>query len=312
MTLSRDYLPDYERKMDRFESMKILLQVVKAGSLSAAGRELRQPLATVSRKISELEAHLGAQIFTRTNRRLALTEAGENYVRSVRQILDDLDSAEAAISGEYAFPKGELIMTAPVAFGRMHVLPVVADFLKQNPKINIRLFLADRVVNLSEDHIDVAVRIGTLPDSSLLAIRLGTIHGIVCASPAYLKAHPAIKTPADVSQHDCINFAAIDGPDHWTFRVNGDDQSIPIRTRLQVNTAEAALDACAAELGLTHVLSYQAQKFLNSGTLVQVLEEFTLPPVPVHLVFATRNPMPKKLRTFLDFADPLLKNALQN
>jgi len=298
--------------MDRLESMKMVLQVVKAGSLSGASRELRQPLATVSRKIGELEAHLGAQIFTRTNRRMVLTEAGQNYVRSVRQIIEDIESAETAMSGEYLFPKGELILTAPLVFGCMHVLPVVTEFLKQNAKINIRLLLADRIVNLSEDHVDVAVRIGNLSDSNLLAIRLGTIQGLVCAGPGYLKTSHPLKLPEDVIAHDCINFAAIDGPDHWTFRVNGEDQSIPIRTRLQVNTAEAALDACVADLGLTHVLSYQAKRLLKEGKLVPVLESYALPPIPVHMVFASRNPMPKKIRTFLDFAGPRLKTALQD
>ena len=312
MALSETDLPNNERQMDRFESMKMVLQVARAGSLSAAGRELRQPLATVSRKISELEAYLGAQIFTRTNRRLVLTEAGESYLRSVRQILDDLETAEMAMSAEYSFPKGELIVTAPLVFGRMHVLPVVTDFLKQNPRINIRLFLTDRIINLSEDHIDVAIRIGNLPDSNLHAIRLGSIYGIVCAGSEYLKANPPLKSPEDVRFHDCINFAAIDGPDYWTFRINGEDRIVPIKTRLQVNTAEAALDACAADLGLTHVLSYQAQKLLRHGKVVKVLEEFVSPLVPVHMVFTARNPMPKKLRAFLDFASPRLKNALQN
>ena len=174
--------------MDRLQAMKVLLAIVDAGSLSAASRRLNVPLATVSRRIGELEAHLGAKLLNRTSRSLDLTDAGRDYIAASRRILDDVAEAERAAAGEYAAPKGELIVTAPLVFGRLHVLPVVIEFIKAYPEVDVRLVLNDRVVSLAEDHVDLAVRIGELPDSSLVAMRVGSISRIVCASPAYLAA----------------------------------------------------------------------------------------------------------------------------
>lgn len=175
--------------MDRLDAMTVLLAVVEQGSLSAASRHLRSPLATVSRKVSELEAHLNAQLLQRSNRKVMLTEAGRSYVEAAREILDRVEEAERTAAGEYSAPKGELTMTAPIVFGRLHVLPVVVDFLKAYPDINLRLMLGDRLSNLVEDHIDVALRIGNLPDSNLIATRLGAIRRTVYASPDYLTRH---------------------------------------------------------------------------------------------------------------------------
>ena len=171
--------------MDRLESMTTLLAAVEAGSLSAASRKLGMPLATVSRKVSELEAHLRTRLVNRTSRRLTLTDAGRSYVAACKRILEDIGEAERAAAGEYIAPRGDLIITAPIVFGRLHVLPVAIEFLKAYPDIDIRIALADRVVNLQEDDIDLAIRIGELPDSSLVATRVGSIRHVVCASPAY-------------------------------------------------------------------------------------------------------------------------------
>src|ERR1700676_3464640 len=179
----------WEHKMDRLESMSILVAAVDAGSLSAAARRLGTPLATVSRKVSELEAHLKTRLLTRSSRKLALTDAGRSYSEACKRILEDVGEAERAASGEYSAPKGDLIITAPIVFGRLHVLPIAMEFLKAYPDIDIRIVLADRLVNLLEDHIDLAVRIGELPDSSLVATRVGAIRRVACASPAYLAVH---------------------------------------------------------------------------------------------------------------------------
>lgn len=297
--------------MDRLEAMTVLLAVVEQGSLSAASRHLRSPLATVSRKVSELEAHLGSRLLQRTNRKIALTEAGRSYVEAAREILDRVEEAERAAAGEYSAPKGELTMTAPIVFGRLHVLPVVVDFLKAYPDINLRLMLGDRLANLVEDHIDLALRIGNLADSNLIATRLGAIRRRVYASPDYLARQAAIRRPSDLSVHDCITFEGMASTHSWTFIDNKRELPVPIRSRLAVNTAEAAVDAAVSGLGITRVLSYQAAHAEAAGQLVPLLTDFEPQPAPVHLVYPSQGLVPLKLRALIDFATPRLRAALK-
>ena len=172
--------------MDRLEAMSTLLAAVETGSLSGASRKLGKPLATVSRKVSELEAHLKTRLVNRTSRRLELTDAGRSYVSACKRIIEDVEEAESAASGEYDTVKGNLVIAAPIVFGRLHVLPIVTDFLKAYPDIDVRLMLSDQVVSVLEEHVDIAVRVGALPDSRLVASRVGTIRLIACASPEYL------------------------------------------------------------------------------------------------------------------------------
>lgn len=296
--------------MDRFKSMSMLVATVEAGSLSAASRRLATPLATVSRRISELEAHLGTRLLNRSSRRLSLTDAGRAYVAACQRILDDLGEAERAAAGEYTAPRGDLTIAASIVFGRLIVLPIVAEFLKAFPDIRIRLVLSDRVVNLFEDQVDVAVRLGELPDSSLLATRLGTIRRVVCASPAYFAAHGVPQTPEDLAAHECITFEVLMGLHAWTFRSGKTPISAPIRSRLAVNTAEAAIDAAISGLGITRVLSYQIEAATRSGQLAVALEDFELEPWPVNLVYGGGQPTPLKLRAFIDFAAPRLRSRI--
>jgi DNA-binding transcriptional LysR family regulator len=296
--------------MDRLESMSILLAVVEAGSLSAAGRQAGMPLATVSRKISELETHLGTRLLNRSTRQLSLTEAGRSYVEACKRIMEQIAEAERAASGEYSHPRGELVITAPIVFGRLHVLPVVLAFLKTYPDIDIRLVLTDRLAHLIEDHIDVAVRIGALPDSSLLARKVGTIHRITCASPAYLAEHGIPQAPGDLSGHDCITFGAMDSGSAWTYPAGKSELVVAVHSRLTVNTAEAAIDATLAGVGITRVLSYQAADAMRAGTLTRILRDFEPPASPVSLIHAGQGLLPLKLRAFLDFAAPQLRDRL--
>jgi DNA-binding transcriptional LysR family regulator len=296
--------------MDRFESMSTLLAAVEGGSLSAASRKLGMPLATVSRKVSELEAHLRTRLINRTSRRLMLTDAGRSYVAACKRILEDIGEAERAAAGEYMAPRGDLTVTAPIVFGRLHVLPVVIEFLKAYPDIDIRVALADRVVNLREDDIDLAIRIGDLPDSSLVATRVGAIRRVVCGSPAYFAHRGTPKSPGELSTHDCITFDGLMSPDAWKFAVGKSIVSVAIHSRLTVNTAEAAIDAAIAEVGITRVLSYQVASALRAGTLALALREFEPKPWPVSLVYAGQGLLPLKLRAFLDFAAPRLKARL--
>jgi DNA-binding transcriptional LysR family regulator len=296
--------------MDRLEAMSAVLAAVEAGSLSGASRKLGMPLATVSRKVSELEAHLRTRLVTRTSRRLILTDAGRSYIAACKRILDDIREAERAAAGEYSAPRGELIITAPIVFGRLHVLPVVLEFLKTYPEIDVRLTLADRIVNLQEDHVDLAVRIGELPDSSLVAMRVGSIGRVVCGSPAYFAERGTPKGPDELRKHDCITFNGLTSPEAWIFPSGKGNISVAVHSRLIVNTAEAAIDAAITGLGITRVLSYQVADALRTGALLLALREFEPPPVPVSLVHAGQGRLALKLRAILDFAGPRLKARL--
>lgn len=290
--------------------MSVLLAVVDAGSFSAAARRLEMPLATVSRKVNELETYLKTRLINRTTRQLSLTEAGQSYVAACRRVLEDIGEAERAATGEYASPKGDLIVTTPVVFGRLYVVPLIAEFLSLYPEINIRLTLADRVVHLMEERVDVAVRIGVLPDSALVASRVGTIRRVVCASPAYLSAHGIPTHPNDMMNHQCITFEGLSSAVSWTFSSGSSRIAVPVRTRLVVNTAEAAIAAAICGLGLTNVLSYQVAEALRSGALEIVLQEFELETWPISLVHAGQAPLPLKLRAFLDFITPRLRSRM--
>lgn len=245
--------------MDRLEAMTILLRVVDKGSFSAASRELGMPLATVSRKVSELERHLGTQILVRTTRKLALTDVGATYVASARRILDEVDETERLAAGEFHAPRGELVLTAPVLFGRLHILPIVTEFLAAFPEIDIRLLLSDRNLSLIDDHVDMAVRIGSLPDSSMLATRVGSMRTVVCASPTLLARHGVPKSPQDLAGMPVVSFEFMSPVTNWTFRAKTDKRTMEtsIRARLAVTTAEAAVWAAAQGVGLTRVLHYQ-------------------------------------------------------
>jgi DNA-binding transcriptional LysR family regulator len=296
--------------MDRLEAMSVLLTAVEAGSLSGASRKLGMPLATVSRKVSDLEVHLRTRLVNRTSRQLILTDAGRSYVAACRRILDDISEVERAAAGEYVAPRGDLVITAPIVFGRLHVLPVVLEFLKAYSEIDIRLMLADRVVNLQEYHVDLAVRIGELPDSSLVATRVGSIRLVVCGSPTYFANRGMPKTPQDLGEHDCISFDGLVSPGAWNFARGKSAVSVNVHSRLVVNTAEAAIDAAIAGLGITRLLSYQAANAVRTGALVLALGEFEPPAAPVSLVYAGQGLLTLKLRAFLDFAASRLKASL--
>ena len=298
--------------MDRLEAMSLLVSAVESGSLSAAGRKLGVPLPTVSRKIADLEARLNTRLLTRSTRRLALTEAGAAYVAASKRILDEVGEAERAASGEYAAPRGDLVITAPVVFGRLHVLPVINDFLARYPEINVRLVLSDRNLHLIDDHVDMAVRIGALADSALVATRVGAVRLVVCGSPAYFAGHGVPQRPEDLTALAAVTFDPFAFSENWMFpdpKSNG-ELRVPVRSRLSVNTAEAAIDAAAAGIGVTRVLSYQVAQAAADGKIQIVLTEHEPQPAPVNLIHAGRGLTPLKMRMLLDFAAPRLKARL--
>jgi DNA-binding transcriptional LysR family regulator len=296
--------------MDRIDAMATLLAAVDTGSLSAASRALGMPLATVSRKVSELEAHRRTRLLIRTSRRLTLTEAGQAYVASARRILEEMDEAERAASGEYRAPRGHLTITAPIMFGRLHVEPVVLDFLKAYPDITVRLTLADTVLNLIDDHVDVAVRVGKLPDSRLMALRLGEIGWVACASPDYLAHRGEPDSPEELANHDCIMFEGLYSNNSWTFGRDRQVQEISVRPRFSVNSADAAIAAAISGAGITRVLSYQVADPVARGALKLILRALDPDLLPVHLLYAGQSLIPLKLRALLDFAGPRLRSSL--
>lgn len=298
--------------MDRFEAMRTLIAAVDGGSLSAASRMLNIPLPTVSRRVSDLERLLGSQLVVRTSRRLLLTDAGTAYVASARRALDELAEAERAATGEYRTPRGELLVTAPVMFGKIHVAPIVQDFLAAYPEVQVRLALSDGVFDLVENHIDVAVRIGRLPDSALIARNVGEVGWVTCASPDYLARHGVPEFPADLADRECIAYEGLELRRDWSFMGPRGEQKVVIRPRYSVSTADAVIAGALAGLGIVYVMSYQAADSVRDKALVQILTNWALPPLPVGIVHGPREHQPLKLRAFLDFVAPRLQQRLRH
>ncbi|MEQ5837774.1 LysR family transcriptional regulator [Marinobacter sp. NFXS9] len=296
---------------DRLESMSILLAVADAGSFSAAAVQLKIPLATVSRKVGALEKHLNARLLNRTTRQLSLTEAGQAYVDACRRILEQVNEAERIASGEYVSPRGNLVITAPIALGRLHVLPVVTEFLKSYPEIDVRMVLTDDLVSLVEEHVDVAVRIANLPDSNLVATRIGLMRTIVCASPAYVAEHGTPTTPNELTGHSCVTYEQMSHRQSWGFVSDKSEFTVPVHSRLSVSTAEAAIDAAVAGIGITRVQSYQMANALHAGLLKVLLERFEPAPRPINLIHTGQGVLPLKVRTFFDFAGSRLRDRMK-
>lgn len=293
--------------MDLFEAMSVLLKVVDEGSLSAAARKLNSSLPTVSRKVSDLEQNIGTQLLIRTARRVELTEAGEGYVQASRAILERVQEAHRAAAGEYTAPRGELTVTAPIMFGRKHLLPVVADFLAAHPDITLCLNLADRNIGIAEEHVHVAVRIGELTDNSFMATRVASVGRVVCASPAYLARIGEPSEPGDLAGHDVITIGGFAESQVWTFFDKGRAVPVELKPRVVVNMPEAALDAALEGLGVARLLSYQVRDEIACGKLVPLLGDFAPPPMPVSLVYPSQGLLPAKVRAFLNWAAPRLR-----
>ncbi|MDR7098501.1 DNA-binding transcriptional LysR family regulator [Lysobacter niabensis] len=290
--------------------MTALTAAVEAGSLSAAARSLGVPLATMSRKVAELEKHLGTQVLLRGSRKLSLTEAGAGYVAACRRILEDIAEAERVVSGEYAAPTGELVVSVSHVFGRTHVLPIVCDFLRAFPDIRVRFQQTDYSVNLVEEQVDVAARLGAPKDGGLVAVPVGHVRRTMCASSEYLALHGVPRSITDLADHHCIVLESLGSTGRWDFAHGWLDYDGPVRSRIAVNTAEASLGAALQGLGIGYLLSYQTKDAIASGRLQYVLDEFRSAPSPVNLMYAPRKPLPLKIRAFIDFAAPRLRTLL--
>lgn len=272
--------------MDRLDAMRTFVAVAKFGGFAEAARRLRHSPSVVTRAIARLEDELGLTLLLRTTRSLRLTEGGEVYLENCQQILADVDSAERRARGEDAEPRGHLKIAAPIVFGRLHVLPVIRSLLRAYRNVSIQLSLSDRNVHLVDEGVDVAVRIGALSDSSLIAVKLAEVSRVVVASPAYLKSHGVPKFPDELAGHDVIAFEGVGLVDDWRF--DGQRKPVRLEPRLTVNSADTAIAAAEAGVGITRPLSYQVEASVRAGRLTAILQAFAPPPSPVSAIYTSR------------------------
>jgi DNA-binding transcriptional LysR family regulator len=272
------------------------------------------PLANVSRLLSQLEAQLDTVLIERTTRRMALTAAGRDYLDACRRVIETLEASESRIAGQSEELAGTIAITAPVSFGRLQIVPLISEFLAAHARMDVRLLLTDRNIDLVEEDIDVAVRIGDLRDSGLLALRVGSLRLVACASPQLLKGRAIPSSPSGLADRPCITFSGLmQGGARWVFKSKRHGRkAVRVHPRLNVNTAEAAVDAAIAGVGVVRVLSYQAEAAIRAGQLVPLLQHFEDTPIPIHLVYrATRSDTPR-VRRFVEFASERLRQRHQS
>lgn len=294
--------------MDRLKAMATFVRIVDSGSLSAAAVQSGQSAAAVVRTLAALEKHLGARLLNRNTRRLALTDEGAEFLAWSRRILAEFDEVEHGFDARRNLPGGLLRLTAPVEFGRRHVAPLVNAFLAAHPATRVELTLLDRMVDLLEEGLDLAVRIGQLPDSSLVAVPLGRTRLVVCASPRLLERAGPVLHPSALSAHDCIVFAPQGR--HWAFHVEGSPVTATVSARLLTNQAQAACQACVQGLGIARLLHYQVAEELADGRLTRLLREYETPDVPIQMVYPHARLLPPRVRQFIDWIAPRLSAAI--
>lgn len=296
--------------MDRWQAMRIFARVAETGSFAETARLLHLSAPAVTRAVASLEELIGARLLVRTTRSVRLTEAGARYVADCRRILGDIAEAEAAAAGSYASPSGTLAVTASAMFGQLHVLPIMTEYLDTYPDMSGRTLFIDRPVNIIEEGIDVAIRIGHLADSGFAAIRVGSIRRVVCAAPGYFARHGTPAVPADLKDHRIVVSTSAWASPEWRF---AGDQRVTIDATLHCNTIEAAIATARSGWGLTRVLHYQIGPALQAGELAIALAEFEEPPLPVHVLHPEGRHAPAKVRTFVDLAVARLRaNPLLN
>jgi DNA-binding transcriptional LysR family regulator len=295
--------------MNRFDAFGVFAAVADAGAFATAARRLGRSAAAVTRTIAALESELGVQLLRRTTRVVRLTDAGARFLTDVRRILSDVDEATSAVSGAHSLLRGTLTVTAPAMFGRLHVTPAVSDFLAAHPEVSARLLLADRIVDLVERDVDVAVRIAQLRNCALRSVRVGVVRRVLCASPTYLAKHGRPKSALELSKHSLIAYADDVVAREWRVPHAGSMRRIAIAPRLTVNSTEATIAAAVAGHGITGALSYQVAEDVRLGRLVILLQEQEPPPIPVQVVHAVGSP-PVRVRKFIEFLVQRLRAEL--
>ncbi len=295
--------------MNRFHAIQVFIKVAECGGFAAAARNLSMSPPAVTRAVAMLEDRLGTRLFVRTTRSVRLTQSGQRFLEDGRRILLDLEEAEEAAVGSHATPRGQLRITAPVLFGRMFVTPILGEFLDLYPQVTARAFFIDRVVNLMDEGLDVAIRIGELPDSSLIATRAGSVRQVMIASPGYLKKHGLPQQPEDLSNHKLIQSVAIGVTADWQFQKDGSPFYFRAEPRLSINTNDAVIELVAGGWGISRLLSYQVAPFLADGRIQTVLSAYEMPPSPIHVVHQEGRMVSARVRAFVDFMAERLRAA---
>jgi len=295
--------------MDKLLAMNTFVRIVEKGSLTAAAAALDTSLPSVVRTLAALERDLGVRLLNRTTRRIHLTEGGTQYLGHCRAILSAVHEADAALTSRQTEPQGRLVVTASVLFGRRYIAPLVSEFLRRHPLVSADLLFADRIVNMVEEGIDVAVRIGHLADSTLIAIPVGKVRRVVCASPEYLHRRGTPRVPADVKAHSCVRHTGLALRGDWHFRIGRRAVTIPITAAISSNDIDSSLEACRSGLGLGMFLSYQTAPYRDAKKLRYVLEEFEIEPIPVQVVYPRAKLVTSKVRAFVDECVSKLKQV---
>lgn len=288
--------------MDRFRSLQVLVAVAEAGGFAPAAKRLGLSPPAVTRAVAALEERLGVRLFSRTTRVVRPTEAGVRLLADGRRILEELAEAEAAAAGAQSEVRGRIAVTAPSMFGRLFVAPIAIDFLSRHPEVGLQMLLVDRVVDLLEEGLDVAVRIARLPDSSLTAIRVGAMRHVLCAAPSYLAEHGVPERPADLLRLEAIDFSFSVPRRHWAFPDGGRSRVVQPPARFFANSAEVAVAAAVAGRGVARLLAYQVEREVRAGTLQIVLADHEPPPIPVHVVHVEGQRAAARVRAFVDQA----------
>jgi len=286
--------------MDRLYLMTVFAAVAEEQGFAAGARRLGMSPPAVTRSIAALEERLGVKLLDRTTRHVRVTEAGQRYLDDARRIIAEMDEADEAVQGINAAPRGHLLVTAPMLFGRIYVMPGIVDFLQRYPGMEVSTLFVDRVTNLLEEGIDVGVRIGELPDSTLRAVRVGEVRRVLVASPGYIAGHGAPRTPQELAQHTVISTSGSSTPPDWRFSDGGRTLSLRLPTRLNVNTNDAAIEAVKRGFGITRLMSYQAAEAMAAGTLQEVLLNYATPAVPIHIVHRDARQGSARVRAFVD------------
>lgn len=294
--------------MDRLQAMATFVAVVDSGGFASAARKLSLSPPVVTRAVAELEERLGLRLLTRTTRFVRVTEAGARYAEDCRRILAEVEEAETAAAGTLSTPRGTLTITAPVLFGQLYVTPILVSYLQQFPEVDAQCLFLDRVVNFVEEGIDVAVRIGELPDSSLQATRVGRVRRVLVAAPAYLDARGTPRRPEDLVDHSIVSAAGVNPVSEWRFTDDGKPLLQRLQPRMRTTTNDSAIAAAAAGLGIARLLSYQVAAHVGNGSLRVVLEEFEAAPLPVHVVHHEGRRATQKVRAFVDLAVDRLRS----
>jgi len=288
--------------MDKFNLITIFIAIADTSGFAAAARKLNISPPAVTRAINELETQLNVRLLTRTTRKVRVTDAGARYVEDCRKIIAELSEADESVGGSHGAPRGRLTLTAPVLFGSKFVTPIVAEYLQTYPEVSASCLFLDRIVNMMDEGIDVAIRIGELPDSSMQSIRVGQVRRVICAAPGYLKQYGIPRKPEDLQNHSIISANSMDSSPEWTLMEDGVARVIKLQSRFTTSSNDSAIAATAGGFGLTRLLSYQIADFLRAGQLKTLLGQCEPPALPIHVVHREGRHASKKARAFIDLA----------